>query len=651
MARRIPFAVLFLVFCFSWIPTAPAAEPETQEPVRMGEVVVTAPPITEGNQVNRLGSQVTSVTEDQISDLNAQDFQSAVRMVPGVIISRQNPVGSFGGGDGGAIYIRGMGSARPGGEIQMAVDGIPKVVGVWTHPLMDIMSVDQAQRIDIYKGAQPVLFGNGAFGVVNVVSKRQTEEGFYTNVRAGYGSYSTFIEGVEHGGKVGNTDYYVLQSFRSSSGHRDFSSGELQEYFARVGHQLNGAWYLSLTANATNNFAEDPGPEGNPAARQGTYRSNDEMTVITLAHQYASARGTLKLYWNRGTGDWQDQPDPAGFHYDTTTDWDNYGARLQEYVTPWKKGEILGGIDLDFIGGKVTIDRDAPRPDSTFPRETFRILSPYAALSHLFGEKSGWYAIPSAGVRYFSHSDFDAEWGPQAGFIVGCGPTEFHASYANGVNYPGVYVVTQSGLFWGGNTMWKNLDAETVNHYEAGLSHTIGKTFRADLTYFTDDGKNRMILVTSPPPPRYENIGDFRLEGMEATATWAPLDVLSFFAGATYLFHREPYNLPYAPYWTASTGLNYRFLRSFKLSVDALYVDNQYTANNRSANYGGSSIAAVSAYFLVNAKLGWEFSVKTLNTKGEIYIAGENLTNESYAFKKDYPMPGTTGMVGLNLKF
>jgi outer membrane cobalamin receptor len=650
MNRSLMVVLLMLVLPF-WLSASAAADRDGREPVRMDEVVVTAAPITEGNRVNRLGSQVSTVTEDQISDLNAQDFQSAVRMVPGVIISRQNPVGSFGGGDGGAIYIRGMGSSRPGGEIQMAVDGIPKVVGVWAHPLMDIMSVDQAQRIEIYKGAQPVLFGNGAYGVVNVISKRQAEEGFHTNVRAGYGSYSTFIQGVEHGGKAGNTDYYLLQSFRSSSGHRDYSSGELQEYFARVGHQINPSWYMSLTANATNNFAEDPGPEGNPAARQGTYRSNDGMTVATLAHQYSSVRGTLKLYWNRGTGDWQDQRDPAGFFYDTTTDWDNYGARLQETVTPWKNGEILGGIDLDFIGGKVAVDRDAPRPDSAFPRETFRILSPYAALSHLFGEKSGWYAIPSAGVRYFSHSDFEAEWGPQAGFVMGYGSTEFHASYARGVNYPGVYVVTQSNLFWGGNTRWRSLDAETVDHYEAGLSHTIGKKFRADITYFTDDGKNRMILVTSPAPPRYENIGDFRTKGIEATVTWTPLDVLSLFAGATHLFDQSPDNLPYAPNWSASAGFNYRFLRNFKLSADALYVDNQYTANNRTANWGGSSIAAVSAYFLVNAKLGWEFSLNTLGTKGEIFIAGENLTNESYAFKKDYPMPGITGMVGVNLKF
>jgi outer membrane cobalamin receptor len=625
---------------------------EKKDSSRLEEVVVVASPITEGNQVNRLGSQVSTVTEEQISDLNAQDFQSAVRMVPGVIISRQNPVGSFGGGDGGAIYIRGMGSSRPGGEIQMAVDGIPKVVGVWTHPLMDIMSVDQAQRIDIYKGAQPILFGNGAYGVVNVVTKRQAEEGYFTQAKAGYGSYSTFIEGVEHGGKVGNTDYYLLQSFRSSSGHRDYSSGELQEYFARVGHQLNESWYVSLTANATNNFAEDPGPEGNPAARQGTYRSNDEMTVATLAHQYSSARGTLKLYWNRGTGDWQDQYDTAGaFYYDTTTDWDNYGVRLQETLSPWKNGEILGGIDLDYIGGKVTVDRDPPRADNTFPRETFRILSPYAALSHLFGEKGGWYAIPSAGARYFSHSDFDSEWGPQAGLVAGHRNTEFHASYARGVNYPGVYVVANSNLFWGSNTRWKSLEAETVDHYEAGLSHTIGKKFRADVTYFTDNGNNRMILVTSPAPPHYENIGDFRAQGIEATVTWTPLDVLSLFAGATHLFDQSPDNLPYAPNWSASAGFNYRFFRNFKLSADALYVDNQYTANNRTANFGGSSIAAVSAFFLLNAKLAWEFTSKELGAKGDIFIAGENLTNESYAFKKDYPMPGTTAMVGLDLKF
>jgi iron complex outermembrane receptor protein len=360
----------------------------------------------------------------------------------------------------------------------------------------------------------------------------------------------------------------------------------------------------------------------------------------------------LKLYWNRGTGDWQNVFDTTNlFYYDIVTDWDNYGARLQEILTPWKGGEILAGIDLDYIGGMVTYDRNAPRTDSMFPRETFRILSPYGTLSHLFGDKSGWHAIPSAGVRYFSHSDFDAEWGPQAGLILGRGNMEFHASCARGVNYPGVYVVTQSSVFWGGNTRWKDLDAETVDHIEAGISYTAGKKFRADLTFFVDDGKNRMLLINTPPPPRYENIGDFRTEGIEWTATLTPIEELSIFAGLTHLFKREPEHLPYAPYWSASAGLNGRFPRAFKISLDAQYVDNQFAANNRSVDFGGSGIAAIDSYFIVNGKLAWEFVLHKQGLRGEIYLAGENLTDAHYAFKKDYPMPGISGLLGLKLKF
>jgi hypothetical protein len=36
---------------------------------------------------------------------------------------------------------------------------------------------------------------------------------------------------------------------------------------------------------------------------------------------------------------------------------------------------------------------------------------------------------------------------------------------------------------------------------------------------------------------------------------------------------------------------------------------------------------------------------------GQIFLAGENLTNVSYAYMKDYPMPGINGMVRVSLKF
>jgi iron complex outermembrane receptor protein len=77
---------------------------------------------------------------------------SALRRVPGLTISRYNPIGSYGGGDGGAVFVRGQGSGRPGAEITMMVDGIPKFVGVWTHPLLDLLSVDLVHQVDVLQG-------------------------------------------------------------------------------------------------------------------------------------------------------------------------------------------------------------------------------------------------------------------------------------------------------------------------------------------------------------------------------------------------------------------------------------------------------------------------------------------------------------------
>ena len=652
MARRILLAVLLLAFLQTWVPAGLAAETEGQKPVRMEEVVVTASPIIEGNRVNSFGGSSTVVTEEQIADLNAQDLPSALRLVPGVVISRHNPIGSFGGGEGGSITIRGMGSSRPGSEIQTLVDGIPKFVSVWNHPLMDTLSIDPVERIEVYKGAQPLQFGNSAFGAVNLITKRQSEEGFTTRLQGGYGSYNTRVEVAEHGGRIQDTDYYLVQSFRSSSGHRDNAGGQLQEYFGRMGQQLTGNWYLSLTANGTSNYANDPGPEGRPQEAQGTYKVDDTMTVATLAHAYSRAKGDVKAWWNGGRASWVNQVDLTSlFNYDTITYYENYGVRARENLTPWTGGNLLAGLDLDFISGKVEIDRVLPRPDAFFPWEAFRIVSPYAGLSQEISLGGGWSLVPSAGIRYYSHSDFDPQWAPQAGLVLRNPDTDIHASYGRGVSYSGIFVAAQSNLFWGGNTRWKDLDPETVDHFEAGIAHSFTPRIRADVTFFHDKGQNRFILVTNPAPPHYENIAEFRIQGVEATVTFSPTRDFTTFAGATWIPDRSPDNLPYAPEWSASAGMNWRFLERFRLSLDALWQASQYVANTRIPDYGGSSIAEVGGFFLLNGKISWEFPIPSPRMSGEIFLAGENLADQDYVYKKDYPMPGITGMVGLNLKF
>jgi len=85
----------------------------TSAPKSLEKIVVTGSPIIESSRIDAFGSLTTEVGASQVRDLNALDLSSALRRTPGVIVSRFNPVGSFGGDEGGAVYVRGLGASRP----------------------------------------------------------------------------------------------------------------------------------------------------------------------------------------------------------------------------------------------------------------------------------------------------------------------------------------------------------------------------------------------------------------------------------------------------------------------------------------------------------------------------------------------------------
>ena len=119
---------------------------------------------------------------------------------------------------------------------------------------MDVLNVDIVDTIDVYKGAQPVLFGNMAFGAVDIHTKRMRDTGFRTILSAAYGSNNTITGAFENGGKLERADYYVLGGYRSSDGHRENSDGELQDFYGHFGYELSENWGIDLTFIHTNNW-------------------------------------------------------------------------------------------------------------------------------------------------------------------------------------------------------------------------------------------------------------------------------------------------------------------------------------------------------------------------------------------------------------
>jgi outer membrane cobalamin receptor len=616
--------------------------PELRKTFR-GSITVEDSPIVEESKVDESGSLVTSIAEQQIEDLYAQDLTSALRRVPGVVISRYNPVGAFGGGDGGAFFIRGHGSGRPGGEVQFLTDGIPRFVGIWTHPLIDVANLDSVHRIDVYRSAQPVLLGNMAFAAVNLVSRRRTELGAGGRLTGSFGTYSTLVGNFEYGGRTESFDYYLTAGHRQSDGHRDNADGEVSSVSGRVGFRFADAWDLSVYYEHSSSSVNDPGMVGAPPIPiVPNYDIGDDFVLTTLTHGHGAWDGSLKLYLDAGTFDWLQWSGSEQHAFRSITDSNNYGLRWRETTSPWRGGRLIIGLDHDLYGG--TFVERHPGDERLSSDLTFGNTAPYALLSHTF---SGRYAItPSVGARYNDSRYFGSQWGGQAGVSVGIGRHAVYANWAHAFNLPGSYAAVQYGG-WGRGDQWKDLEAETVDHLELGWLASFGSSMQLTASLFRDEVDNAIRFVPPPPPPPlFANIGAYTVNGLELSLQFEPIRRLALFLGGT-LSDATPESVPNLPRTTAAGGVTWNGASGWRFNLDLQWVDERYILNPRYA----SGDLQVDSHVLANAKFGIPWRWPGVDLDGSIFIFGENLTDENYQYRIGYPMPGRMIHVGVDIGF
>ena len=620
------------------------AEEQESTPVFTGEIDVTRAPVVDQQRIDRNAVLVTSVSRSQVEDLAAQDLSSALRRVPGVVVSRYNLIGAFGGGDGGAVFLRGHGSGRPGGEIATLVDGVPRFVGVWTHPLLDALSLDTVDRIDIYRSAQPVLLGNMAFGAVDMRSRQWGEhDGAGGRVSLAAGEHETLLGQAEYGGRAGRLDWFLTASHRESDGHRERSGGEIEAVSGRLGWELAERWQVALQLHHTDGRAEDPGQEGAPAPPVvPLYETDADLVLATLSHDHGPWRGSVKLYLEDGFADWLQWDDGSAESFRSVTDWRNHGVRIRETTAPWPGGELVTGFDHDVYGGEF-VERHAA-DDRLVTDLEFRSSAPYLMVSHSFGGEV--QVIPSAGVRYTDTRFFGSEWSGQAGVRVAVGGTTFYANAAHAFNLPGVWAAVQYGG-WGRGDQWRQLEAETVDHLELGVVAQLGEHTSLRVGVFEDDVEDALRFVPPPPPPpAFANVGAYTTRGVEASVQLEPVRRLRLFLGAT-AGETEPEDVPNAPDVTAVSGVTYAWGDGWRASVDAEWVDERYVLNPRFA----ASQALVPSYLLVNGRFAAPLPLEGLGLAGEVSLAVENLGDESYEHRLGYPMPGRTAILGAEVRF
>lgn len=599
--------------------------------------------VIDENRTDAFASMSTHVSQKQIRDLNALDLSSALRRTPGVTVSRFNPVGSFGGGEGGAVYIRGMGASRPGSEIKTYIDGVPFYMPVWNHPLLDLLPVNGMQSIGVYKGPQPQKFGN-TFAAIDLAPRTaEAGDNQHGELQLTGGSFGTFTEQASLTGRNGPWDYSVAQGVARSDGDRKDGDGRLENGMARIGYRFDEHWSARVLALHADNRASDPGQKGLPATKTGDFNTRGTLLSLSVEHAYDSVQGSMKVYRNEGRGSALNQ---TGLDGDTITSFTMQGLRWKEALQLWKGGEIALGLDIDQTEGYVAFKRVAPAVGDQFNTPTLRVVSPHVALSQAIELDDEWMLTPSVGIRSYDHNVYESTTAPHAGLLLSNSQVEWRVNASRGVNYPGLETAVVSHLVPALGQTWKDLKPETLDHQELGVKFTPLAGTTLDLAVFKDKLQDRYLFAFPPAviQPAYVNLGDYRIRGAEASWQQNWTSQWSTFVGFTWL---DPSlkTLPYAPKRSLSIGTTYE-TGQWRLSADAQYQSSMYVLQ-QARTEGSNNFEQVGSFTVVNLRVG--HAIPQLGKAGEVFVAVENLFDREYAYRPGYTMPGTSAQLGVRM--
>ena len=629
---------LLVVVCGGVLSAGAQAETNAAGKAEM-EVVVVASPIVQYEQVDKDGASSAVIGRGQIERLSATDLPTALRQVPGVSISRYSPIGAYGGGQGGSVYIRGSGTARPGGEIRIYTDGVPRESGVWGHPLMDIVPIDFAERITVAKNPQPQNYA-GTFGAVDITTRRRLTEGHEGEFGVAYGRFNTQLANASVGGKESVFDYYAGASYKHSDGARPHSGAELYSGFARLGVDITENNHLAYLFHYTDNWVRDPGPKGGRTPLRDQFNSETVTQAVRLESDYEDLiRGYALGYYELGKIRWRKDhltdgvlASPPG---NSNTDWDNYGGRFA-YDILLEPLTLTVALDAWSEGGETWNVRESDKRRVWGYDGRFFTAAPYLGAWYDFDVGSDWTLTPSVGARYYLNSEFDDELAPCAALTLGTDDLSFFVSHARGVHYPGVYVRGVSPA------TWRSLDAETLDTTEAGVRVDVGEVAAIHTSVFHMDINNRMDATSAG----YFNTGEVRANGAEASVHLYPRSDLTLFAGGTYL---RPDTRPASrmPEVTFSAGASYQVAQYVRWDLDSQYVAPQYGYSMRTVN---PALQKIDDFVVFNTRVSLDLRAFS-KLGGELYVAMENFTDQRYEYFPGYPMPGIVWYTGMKLTF
>lgn len=595
--------------------------------VAIDSVVVTG--ARYASDIRHLPMSVAVVDRDEIARRQeASVLPLLTEQVPGLFVTGRGVMG-YGVSDGaaGGISLRGIGGGSAA-QMLVLIDGHPQYMGLFGHPIADAYQSMLAERVEVVRGPASVLYGSNAMGgVINIVTRRQREEGVKTDLNVGYGSWNTLQTEAANRIRKGRFTSVVTGSYNRTDGHRADMGFEQYGRYAKVGYEISRRWNAYADVNLTHFNASNPGEITAPVFDNDS-RITRGMASVSLENSYDRTSGALKFFYNWGRHRINDGygagEEPRDYRFNSKDRM--LGVSWYQSAGLWRGSRLTAGIDWQRFGGRAWNRFTADGREEPIVDQTEDEIAGYADFRQSLGRLT-----VDAGVRIDHHTRTGTEWVPQAGISLRAARDgALKAMVSKGFRNP---VLRELYMFGVKNP---DLKPERLWNYELSWTQRLaGGSVSYGVNLFYIEGED--IIRRGRADGRNILLNQARIEnwGAEADAAWRIGG--GWGVNANYSWLRMEYPVPASPEHKLYAGGDFGKGR-WSVSTGVQYIAGLYTAAapDPEVREAGFVLWNLRASLRVNRLL-------------TIFVRGENLLAERYEINAGYPMPRATVFGGLKL--
>jgi vitamin B12 transporter len=602
-------------------------KPDSVGTTVLNEVVITANKLAQ--KQSQTGKVVSVINKEQLEKSAGRTLGQVLNEQAGIVIpGALNNLGSP-----QTLSIRGAGPGRT----LVLIDGIPAFDPSFINSEFDLnlMSLNDIERIEIARGAQSTLYGSDAVaGVVNIITQKQNiKKPFNLKATSSYGNLNTFRGNLQLYGQKDKLIYSAryarlssdgFSAAHDSSGNKNFDDDGYSGHSlsASIQYQATKKWVIKSFVQR-NLYKADV--DGGIFTDDKDFTIDNKNTLAGVGFQFKP--GKLSLTGNYQYSDNQrnylnDSTDISGFSKFVTDDYFGRNQFLELYgnYNIGKGFTAILGTDYRFSSmNSQFFSLSSFGPFESFFADTS--VSQSAIYGSLIYQKGDLNI--EAGARFNQHGQYgnNITYTFNPSYQLNKNMRVF-GSIATGFKAPSLYQLFSSF----GN---KNLDAEKGTTYELGLQHS-HKKITNRLVYFQRDINNAIDFDNIQFS--YFNITKQQVSGLELESNWQVAKRLTITGNYTLLLGEERSQ---SRHTTKDTTYNYllrrpkhninlttsvRITDKLFVSISGKYVSDRFDA-------GGFQVPDVKleSYFLLNAFASYEFS-----DKFRLFADAQNILNKKF---------------------